>query len=85
MVQAFYESINFPQQHGLALSPVRIRYFIFIGYRSVYTDPHQSPIRFKAIVFYAQCLKHGPWSIRTPENLQCHAVFNYFYHKSYGY
>jgi len=27
-------------------------------------DPHQSPIRIKAFVLYAQCLKHGPCPLR---------------------
>lgn len=28
----------------------------------VQSDPHRSPIRIKASVPYAKCLKHGPWS-----------------------
>ena len=30
--------------------PFRARYFVIIGSRSVFSDPHQSPIGFKAIV-----------------------------------
>jgi hypothetical protein len=49
-------------------------------------DPHQSPIRIKARVLYAQCLKHGPWSAkRTPENRRYHAVSNWMYYKSCGF
>jgi hypothetical protein len=32
--RTFYESINFTQQHDLALASFRIRYFFFIGFRS---------------------------------------------------
>ena len=28
-------------------------------------DPHQSPIRIKTFVLYAQCLKHGPCPLRS--------------------
>ena len=49
--------------------PFRARYFSIIGSRSVFADPHQSPIRFKAIVlFKRKASKHGPWSSWTPEN-----------------
>ena len=37
-------------QLGLVFYPFRARYFAIIGLRSAFTDPHQSPIRFKAIV-----------------------------------
>ena len=30
------------------------------AYARADADPHQSPIRIKAFVLYAQCLKHGP-------------------------
>ena len=37
-------------QLGLIFYPFRARYFVIIGSRSVFSDPHQSPIGFKAIV-----------------------------------
>ena len=39
----------------------------------------------RQLCFKRNCLKHGPWSVRTPENLRCHTVFNWTYYKSYGY
>ena len=69
-------------KHFYRFYPVRISYFGL----SVYGfDPHQSPIRFKANVHQAKCVVHGPWSVRTPENLLCHAVANCFVFRVYGY
>jgi len=46
--------------------PFRARYFSIIGSRSVFADPHQSPIRFKAIVLYAQGVKTRPLVLLDP-------------------
>jgi len=49
--------------------PFRARYFSIIGSRSVFADPHQSPIRFKAIVLYAQGVKTRPLVLLDPRKL----------------
>jgi hypothetical protein len=49
MVEFFLEKKS--QQRDIVFVLVCTRYFFFIGSRSEYTDPHQSPIGIKAIVF----------------------------------
>jgi hypothetical protein len=50
----------------ISIHPLRARFFCLVGCMSAClrpradADPHQSPIRIKAFVLYAQCLKHGP-------------------------
>jgi len=54
------------QQQKLAFfRSTRARYFILSV--AVINDPHQSPIRIKASVFYAFRLKHGPWFVSEPQ------------------
>ncbi len=79
-------------QHGNFLSPFFapvISFLSVLGQHIPIRTSHPSGSRRlcfrRDICAVAQCLKHGPWSIRTPENLRCHTVFNWFYHKSYGY
>jgi hypothetical protein len=42
---------SYPSRQPRFRSWIHARYFFFIGLRTIFTDPHQSPIRFKAIVF----------------------------------
>ena len=88
----FFSWRLFPYSTVLFFHPSRIRYFIFFRLSvSIYWSApvtHQVQgdcVLCKIFVLYAQCLKHGPWSIQTPENLRCHTVFNWMYYKSYGY
>ena len=75
----------FPHSTVLFCHPSRTRYFIFIGSRFnlCWSAPVTHQVQGDCVlsqihVLQAQCLKHGPWSIRTPENLRCHTVFNWF-------
>ena len=61
---------------------------LFRSYRfrvSVLLIRTSHPSGSRQLCFKRNCLKHGPWSVRTPENLRCHTVFNWTYYKSYGY
>jgi len=79
----------------LVFTLFRTRYFFIIGSRSDYTDPHQPacacrtqtghPSGSRLSLCFKNCLRHSPWSIRTPENHRFHAVSNWMYYKSYGY
>ena len=81
----FFLDTMFPHSKVLFCHPSRTRYFIFIGSRfnlcwsaSVTHQVQGDCVLSKTSVLQAQCIKHGPWSIRTPENLRCHTVFNWF-------
>jgi len=76
--QAFYESIKYIacRQHSLALNPFPHPLFLSVGFgrHMPIRTSHSSGSRLFALCLW-QRLEHRPWSIWTPENLRCHAVF----------